>query len=333
MVTTMVSIAPVTTYVNTSIPLVMSTPPLTGTVLPISADSVVTFNIRFNFTGSINKVIIYGVSYSEQEATLALTVLKNGQVTARASAAAPSITQGMKPYPITFNININVTPGTYEISISTDQPLILYVTSGVGMRVISGNSTFNYPNDVPTYSITYVVTKAVPVKFTWLRISLNAINQTTIMNITSGGAYRLRDVITVTHWINSSISLVITTSEPVLPTNITVGPISIKPPLEPTRCPTPMVIKALEEPGKSLLMSLVALPIAAALPLTSRPRLKPRLRKALLILGLTLMLLFYVVWALGFTNIAPQLYEPAVLRAFGILFIIGLITTIASAVM
>ncbi len=91
--------------------------------------------------------------------------------------------------------------------------------------------------------------------------------------------------------------------------------------------------QALEEPGKSLLMSLAALPIAAALPLTSRPRLKPRLRKALLILGLTLMLLFYVVWALGFTNIAPQLYESAVLRAFGILFIIGLITTIASTVM
>ncbi|WP_243675618.1 hypothetical protein [Vulcanisaeta distributa] len=43
------------------------------------------------------------------------------------------------------------------------------------------------------------------------------------------------------------------------------------------------------------------------------------------------MLLFYVVWALGFTNTAPQFYSPAILRFFGVLFIIGLIITIISS--
>ncbi|WP_243668954.1 hypothetical protein [Vulcanisaeta sp. JCM 16161] len=320
-VTTTIKVVPATPYMNTLIPQVMSTP-LTETILPIDAGSVVTFDLRFNFTGSISKVTIYGVSYAEQSATLSLAILRNGQVIARASATAPSIMQGMKPYPITFNVNINVTPRTYELSVTTDQPLILYVASGTGMSIISGNSTFNYPSDVPTYSIIYTVTKTVPVRFTWLKISLSAVGQVTTMNITSGGTYELRDVVTVTHWTNSSISLVITTNEPVLPTNITVGPILIKP-LEPTHCPTPVIIKALEKPGKSLLISLMALPIAVALPLMPKLGPRMRIRRILLILGLTLMLLFYIVWALGFTNIAPQLYEPEVLRVFGILFIIA----------
>ncbi len=322
-VTTAIRVIPITPYVNTSIPQVMSTP-LTSTVLPISADSVMTFDLRLNFTGTINKVVIYGVSYSEQTATLSLTILRNGQVIVRTSGEAPSITQGMKPYPISFNINANITPGTYELSIYTDQPLLIYVSTGTGMKIISNNSTLNYPGEVPAYSIIYTITKAVPVKFTWLRVSLSAINQVTMMNITSGGTYELRDVITVTHWVNSSISLLITVNEPVLPTNITIGPISIKP-LEPTHCPAPMIIRALEDPGRSLLISLAALPIAAALPLMPGLRLRRRMRKALLILGVTLMLLFYVVWALGFTNLAPQLYSPGVLRIFGILFIIGLV--------
>ncbi|WP_243679160.1 hypothetical protein [Vulcanisaeta distributa] len=161
---------------------------------------------------------------------------------------------------------------------------------------------------------------------------MNVVNQSVSMNITKSGVYVLKSVITVNNWINSSISLLIKTNAMVIPTNITISPISIKPPLKSTHCPTPMIIKALENPSKSLLISLAALPIAAALPLTPRLRLKPKLKRALLILGLTLMLLFYVVWALGFTNMAPQLYEPGgVLRAFGILFIIGLITVIISA--
>ncbi|MGC8608077.1 MAG: hypothetical protein ACP5L5_11030 [Vulcanisaeta sp.] len=330
-VSTTINVIPVTPYMNASIPQVMSIP-LTNTVLPISANSIITFNLNLNFTGSINKVIIYGVSYSEQPATLSLTMLRNGQVIARVSGEAPPITQGMKPYPISFIINVNITRGTYELSISTDQPLILYVSIGTGMKIISNNSTLNYPSEAPTYSIEYITTKAVPMKFTWLRISLATANQSVVMNITSGGTYVLRDAVAITQWINSSINLLITVNEPVLPTNITISPISIKP-LEPTHCPTPLIIKALEEPSKSLIISMAALPIAAALPLMPGLRLRQRMRKALLILGVTLMLLFYVVWALGFTNLAPQLYSPGVLRIFGILFIIGLVVVLVMSFM
>ncbi|WP_243665536.1 hypothetical protein [Vulcanisaeta sp. JCM 16159] len=233
----------------------------------------------------------------------------------------------MKPYPIAFDLNVNTTPGIYEIDVLTDQPLILYVTRDSGMEIISGNTAFNYPSNVPAYAIMYITNKTAS---TWLTISMSIANQSVGMNVTSGGTYELRDVITVTHWINSSISLLITTNVPVLPTNITIGPVLIKS-LEPTYCPVPIIIKALERPDESLLISLAALPVAAALPLMPGLRIRQRMRRALLILGLVLMLLFYVVWALGFTNMAPQFYGPVILRFFGVLFIIGLIITIISS--
>ena len=111
-VTVTINITAVKAFINASIPQVMSIP-LTSSVLPISADNVITFNLALNFTGTINQVIIYGVSYTEQPATLSLAILRNGQVMTRASAEAPPITQGMGPHPITFNVNLNVTPETY----------------------------------------------------------------------------------------------------------------------------------------------------------------------------------------------------------------------------
>ncbi|WP_243665537.1 hypothetical protein [Vulcanisaeta sp. JCM 16159] len=70
----------ITTIINLSqIPQVTATP-LTSTVLPISAGSTITFNLRLNFTGSVNKVIIYGVSYTDQPAILLMSILRNGQV-------------------------------------------------------------------------------------------------------------------------------------------------------------------------------------------------------------------------------------------------------------
>ncbi|WP_252900428.1 hypothetical protein [Vulcanisaeta sp. JCM 14467] len=182
-ITTTVDITPVSAFVNTTIPQVMSTP-LTSSVLPISAGSVITFNLSLSFTGTINQVIIYGAAYTEQPATLSLAILRNGQVMTRASAEAPPITQGMGPHPITFNVNLNVTPGTYQVSIATDQPLIVYITSGTGMSVTSGNMTINYPGNVPTYTITYTVIKAVPIRTTQLTITLTTMNETTSMNIT-----------------------------------------------------------------------------------------------------------------------------------------------------
>ncbi len=322
----------VTTAINVSrISQFMSTQ-LTNIVLPVSVGSVVYFNLGLNFTGKIHNVIIYGVSYTDQPATLSLIILRNGRTIADSTAEAPPITQGMKPYPISFNLNTNVEPGIYEVDIYTNQSLILYVTEGSGMKIINDNTTFNYPSNAPTYTVIYTTNESTPTRLTWFLVSMSIANQTVTTNITSGGLYVLRDVITVNNWINSSISLLIKTNAMVIPTNMTINSISIKP-LEPAHCPTPAIIKALEEPGEPLLMSLAALPIAAALPLTPRPRLRPRLRRALLILGLALMLLFYVVWALGLTNIVPRLYEPEVLRVFGILFIIGLIAAIASAVM
>ncbi|WP_243675617.1 hypothetical protein [Vulcanisaeta distributa] len=189
----------------------------------------------------------------------------------------------MKPYPIAFNLNADTTPGIYEIDVSTDQPLILYVTRGSGMEIISGNTTFNYPSNVPAYAIMYMTNKTAS---TWLTISMSIANQSVGMNVTSGGTYALNGTITITNWINSSISLLITTNVPVLPTNITIGPPVLIKSLEPTYCPVPIIIKALERPDKSLLISLAALPIAAGLPLMPGLRIRQRMRRALLILGL-----------------------------------------------
>jgi len=47
--------------------------------------------------------------------------------------------------------------------------------------------------------------------------------------------------------------------------------------------------------------------------------------KQLRLIGATLFVQFYVVWALGFANYVPQLYNPDVLRASAILLVIGLL--------
>lgn len=223
-------------------PQLMSTQ-LTGVVLPVSRGSVVSFNLRLNITGRIHNIIIYGVSYIDQPATLSLALLRDGQVIADSTAEAPPITQGMKPYPITFNLNTNVEPGIYEVNIRTDQPLILYVTEGSGMEIISDNTTFNYPSTAPTYAVTYTINGTTPTRSIWFLVSMNVANQSIATNITRGGLYVLRGgVITVNEWINSSINLLIKTNAMVISTNITVNPILIKP-MEPTHCPTPTVIK------------------------------------------------------------------------------------------
>ncbi|WP_243679934.1 hypothetical protein [Vulcanisaeta souniana] len=56
-------------------PQLMSTQ-LTGVVLPVSRGSVVSFNLRLNITGRIHNIIIYGVSYIDQPATLSLALLR-----------------------------------------------------------------------------------------------------------------------------------------------------------------------------------------------------------------------------------------------------------------
>jgi hypothetical protein len=45
--------------------------------------------------------------------------------------------------------------------------------------------------------------------------------------------------------------------------------------------------------------------------------------KQLRLIGAALFAQFYVVWALGFTNYVPQLYNLDVLRASAILLVIG----------
>lgn len=139
----------VTTAIGVSrISQVMSTQ-LTSVILPVSAGgSIISFNLGLNFSGRMHNVIIYGVSYTDQPATLSLIILRNGQTIANSTAEAPPITQGMKPYPITFNLNTNVKPGIYEVNIHTNQSLILYISGGSGMEIINGNTTFSYPSNV-----------------------------------------------------------------------------------------------------------------------------------------------------------------------------------------
>ena len=65
---------------------------LTSSVLLISAGSAITFNLSLNFTETIDQVIIYGVSYTEQSLIPSLATLRNGQVMTRASTEMPPIT-------------------------------------------------------------------------------------------------------------------------------------------------------------------------------------------------------------------------------------------------
>ena len=329
-VSTLLSISPYikSYYTNVLIPRIISTP-LTSTVLPINAYSTVTFNLNLNFTGEVLKVIIYGVSYSEQQANLALTILRNGQVVGRATATAPPIVQGMKPYPIEFDVNLNVTPGTYALSIMTDQPLILYVTQGVGMNVISNNETVQYPGEIPTYSLVYSSLEKEPIRFTWAQVVLVMPNQSVVMNITGTGSYALKGEFTVTNWTKTDIKVLLISSTPVLPVNVTIGPITIES-TEKAKCPIPGIIEALARPGYTLLMILTALPIAAALPNIPRPTISKKLRNYLITLGIALMLLFYIAWALGFTGVAPQLYNQNTLKTLAILFLTGLTITLTT---
>ncbi|MGC9153084.1 MAG: hypothetical protein ACP5GY_05045 [Vulcanisaeta sp.] len=326
MVSAEVSVTPGKAFMNMSIPLTISTP-LSGTVLPVSAYSTISFNLSINFTGRILRIIIYGVSYSEEQANLALTILKNGQVITRATNIAPPITQGLKPYPIDFDVSTNVTPGTYEISITTDQPLILYVSQGMGMQISSGNETTTYPGEAPTYTIIYTVFERKAVKFSWAQIILKTPSQVISMNITGTGNYAIKGRFSTNNWINSSIVLLIITGTPVLPVNVTISPITIKS-LEPGRCSVQPITWIATKPGKAILIMLTGLPLAIILPNLPRLTISRKVRKYLVILGLALMLLFYIVWALGFTNLAPQLYSPGLLRIFGILFIIGLVVVL-----
>jgi hypothetical protein len=122
-VTANITIAPT----EVTAPIVLATP-FTNTILPINAYSTITFEVNINFTGTIRQVIIYGITYGETEATLTLNITKNEQVIGRATTTAPPITQGLRLNPIQFNTSINITPGIYEITITTDKAIILYVT-------------------------------------------------------------------------------------------------------------------------------------------------------------------------------------------------------------
>jgi hypothetical protein len=77
-------------------------------------------------------------------------------------------------------------------------------------------------------------------------------------------------------------------------------------------------------------MILTALPIAAALPNIPRPTISKKLRNYLITLGIALMLLFYIAWALGFTGVAPQLYNQNTLKTLAILFLTGLTITLTT---
>jgi hypothetical protein len=137
---------------------------------------------------------------------------------------------------------------------------------------------------------------------------------------------------TITNWTITNIQLIITTNTPILLTNITIKTITIEA-KEPNQCPTPPMIKALTNPGQTILLTLTATPIAAALPMTPQARISRKIRQTLITLGLVLTLLFYLAWALGFTNIAPQLYNPETLKILGTLFIAGVILLLATTLL
>lgn len=78
--------------------------------------------------------------------------------------------------------------------------------------------------------------------------------------------------------MNTLINLLITTNEPVLPTNMMVSPITIKS-LEETQCLIPTLIKTLKGPGKALLIGLAAMLIVTALPPVSWVKLGRKIRR------------------------------------------------------
>ncbi|ADY00286.1 hypothetical protein VMUT_0069 [Vulcanisaeta moutnovskia 768-28] len=55
--------------------------------------------------------------------------------------------------------------------------------------------------------------------------------------------------------------------------------------------------------------------------------------KALAVLGIPLIIQFYIIWALGYLNIAPQLYNYAVIHALAIIFTIGLLLPLSPIIL
>ncbi|WP_069807679.1 hypothetical protein [Vulcanisaeta thermophila] len=330
LVSTLLRVEGVTNYQNITEIRVISVKP-SGGVLPVNSQSTVSFNVYLN-ASFLRYFIIYGVSYTTNEAQVTLKLIGNGTVIYVGNSTAPPITSGLSPHPITFVINEQVPGGNYEIEIAPNQPMIIYVSTAPGftLNIVSSGFTYTYPNEAPGFAIIYLINATRPITKAAINASLIIMDEEAHVSINGSGDYVLNTTITTQQWVNASINVLIVSSTPALPFNITVGPLVVRS-LEQRECPTPPMVHLALDPWGLIRYLLLwsPLPIAlGALPWTRFGGAVRRFRRYFVILGLVLMLLFYVVWILGFLNIVPTLYNEAVLRVFGALFLVGLVMTV-----
>lgn len=327
LVSTVLGVVSGITYYNITRLSVFTTPSSSG-VLPIATSSTVSFTLHLNETVFLMRIILYGVSYTNTESLITLRLIRNGIVIYSGNSTAPPISSGVSKHPIVFTVDKLLPGGSYYVEFTSNQPLILYVSTArnSSMNITSEGLTISYPDESPSYALIYLINTTGIINSTVLHVTLNALNHEMGMYINKAGNYILSAAINTYQWVNTSITLLITQSTPVLPYNITLSPIVIKS-LEPSKCPIPPMTYVAMDPAGTMRYLLMWFPIPIILSIAPWSEISNRiknLRRYLLILSILLMTLFYLVWVLGFLNIVPSLYSPAVLRAFGVLFLIGL---------